>query len=126
MWGSPRPAESPDAPRRASNGARAPLPIAGHHRLLVKSGGAVSDARIHVERGRLAGTQIHLVAVGARVDAHALTPHEASRQTLVIAMEAARRRLRERGLVLAGASSTPDHRRDRARAQADGDEPAAF
>jgi hypothetical protein len=78
--------ESPQRARLAFDSVRAPLPAEGHHRLLVGSGPAAGNARLYIDRGKLAGTELHLVAVGARVEVHVLTPHEASRQTLVIAM----------------------------------------
>jgi len=66
--------------------------------LLAAPGDGVARVRIHIEAGGLAGTEIHLAIGAARtVEALLLTPTEASRQTLIAAMERVRSRLRERG-----------------------------
>jgi len=71
----------------------------------VESSGTSAQARIEISGGSLAGSQIHLTAAGNRIDAQLLTGSEASRQTLVTAMEAVRERLRARGLMVTGASA---------------------
>jgi hypothetical protein len=89
---SESPVEKP--PSRA---ARPPLEMPPHHKVLVSVGGATSQARIHINAGKLAGTQIQLTASGRRVETQLLTANLASRQTLVVAMTAVRERLRARG-----------------------------
>ncbi len=101
-------------PRRA-------LPVEAHHRLVVGSSAGQDSARLRIEGGRFAGTEIHFVLAGSRLEVHVLTPHEASRQTLAIAMEAARNRLRARGLAMVEAPA-PATRRLPPRAQAWEDE----
>jgi hypothetical protein len=97
--------EAPPAPP-----ARPALRVSPHQRVLVGSGGAAGQARIQIGSGRLAGSEIQLSVSGSLVDARLLTSHEASRQTLVTAMEGARQRLRERGLLLRTVIAAPGSR----------------
>lgn len=84
---------------------RPPLRIAPHQRVLVSrdDAGMTPQARIEISSGRMAGSQIQITAHSRGVDAQLLTGNEASRQTLVAAMEAVRERLRVRGVLLASA-----------------------
>jgi hypothetical protein len=85
--------------------ARAPLRVAPHQRILVAQSGTTPEARIQIAAGKLAGSQIHLTVTGGRIETLLLTSNEASRQTLVVAMDAVREKLRARGLAAAGATS---------------------
>ncbi len=84
---------------------RAPLRVAPHQRILVAQGASTPEARIQISAGRLAGSQIHLAVTGGRIETLLLTSNEASRQTLVVAMDAVRERLRVRGLIAAVSDS---------------------
>jgi len=103
------PGQAPDRPA-----AEAP------HRLLVSASPDHDGACLRIERGPFAGTEIHLSVTGSHVELCVLTPHEASRQTLAIAMEAVRTRLRTRGLTMSEASASPG-RPGNGRAPARGD-----
>ena len=94
-----------ETPPDAIPAARPPLRIAPHQRVLVsrEDPGITPQARIEISSGRMAGSQIQLTASSRGVDAQLLTGNEASRQTLVAAMEAVRERLRVRGVLLASA-----------------------
>jgi hypothetical protein len=72
-------------------------------RLLVGSTGGEAEARIRIGAGVLAGAEIRLTAsVGSpAVTAQLLTSTAGSRQTLSVAMEEIRLRLRDKGIVLA-------------------------
>jgi hypothetical protein len=94
------------ADRPAVQAGRPAPRIAPHQRLLVSTGGVNPQARIEISGGSLAGSQIHLTTSGNRIEAQLLTGTEASRQTLVTAMDAVRERLRARGLIIAGGAST--------------------
>jgi hypothetical protein len=89
---------------------RAPLQLAPYQRVLVATVGVARHARIQIDAGSLAGSEINLALVGTRIEAQLLTSSEASRQTLVAAMELLRDRLRERGVIatLTGGSSSRD------------------
>lgn len=83
------------------------------------SGAALGQARIQIRSGRLAGSEIQLCLRGTRIDAQLLTSHEASRQTLVTAMDVVGQRLRQRGLILRAPSAAPPSARER-----DGERPS--
>lgn len=83
--------------------ARPPVALEAPHRLLLDDSPACDSALLRIEGGRFAGTEIHLALTGSHVEVSVLTPHEASRQTLAIAMEAVRNRLRARGLTMVDA-----------------------
>lgn len=83
-----------------------PPRIAPHQRVLVASATTgPAQARIEISGGALAGSQIHMIVAGNRLEAQLLTGNEASRQTLVTAMDAVRERLRARGLIVGGTAS---------------------
>lgn len=84
-----------------------PLKIEAHQRVLMTSGATTPQARLEISGGKLAGSQILLSASGPRIEAQVLTGNEASRQTLVAAMNAVRERLRARGLLVASGVSRP-------------------
>jgi hypothetical protein len=92
---------------------RPPVRVEPHQRLLLGSGAALGQARIQIRGGRLAGSEIQLCLRGTRIDAQVLTPHEASRQTLVTAMDVVGQRLRQRGLILRAASAATPSARER-------------
>jgi len=96
---SPVPSPSDRLTARAS-----PAPVEAPHRLLLADSPGHQTAWLRIEGGRFAGAEIHLVLTGSRIEVCVLTPHEASRQTLAIAMEAARNRLRARGLTVIDAA----------------------
>lgn len=79
------------------------------HRLLLGDSPGRDVAWLRIEGGRFAGTEIHLTLSGSQVEVCVLTPHEASRQTLAIAMEAVRNRLRSRGLTMVDAARSTEH-----------------
>jgi hypothetical protein len=72
-------------------------------RILVGTVGGDAEARIRIGAGALAGAEIRLCAVAgsAAVTAQLLTPGAGSRQTLSVAMEEIRLRLRDKGIALA-------------------------
>ena len=75
-------------------------------RLLVGTTGGAAEARIRISAGALAGVEIRLTSAGAQaVTAQLLTAGAGSRQTLSVAMEEIRLRLRDKGIAL-GASVT--------------------
>ena len=82
---------------------RPPVALEAPHRLLLDDSPACDSALLRIEGGRFAGTEIHLALTGSHVEVSVLTPHEASRQTLAIAMEAVRNRLHARGLTMVDA-----------------------
>jgi hypothetical protein len=70
-------------------------------RLLVGSAGNEAEARIRIGSGALAGAEIKLTSTGAQsVTAQLLTPGAGSRETLSVAMEEIRLRLRDKGITL--------------------------
>jgi hypothetical protein len=89
-------------------------------RVLVGTVGGDAEARIRIGAGALAGAEIRLTAsVGSpAVTAQLLTPGAGSRQTLSVAMEEIRLRLRDKGITLASSvargRAADDARRDRA------------
>jgi len=108
---APRPFATPEAQRMRAL-ARPASFVEAPHRLLLEEGRGGDSAWLRIEGGRFAGTEIHLRLTGRHVEVCVLTPHEASRQTLAIAMEAVRNRLRARGLTMieSGASGENDPR----------------
>ena len=101
-------------PRDRSRPAMAPQ---APHRLLVADCPVPDRAWLRIDGGRFAGTEIHLSLCGPRVEVCVLTPHEASRETLAIAMEAVRNRLRGRGLTMVESSPGYPPRQTRPRAE---------
>jgi hypothetical protein len=95
---------SPTIPRPQS--VRQPLPIAVTQRVLWGLEGANRQAQIQISGGKLAGSQIHLALAGTRIEAQLLTSSEASRQTLLTAMDRLRDRLRARGIIVSSAPSS--------------------
>jgi hypothetical protein len=118
--GPPAPIRVAPPPVRAV-GAPAAAPV---DRILVGGVGGDAEARIRIGAGALAGAEIRLttVAGSAAVTAQLLTPGAGSRQTLLVAMEEIRLRLRDKGIGLAAsvARGRPanDPRREGGRAEA--------
>ena len=81
----------------------APAAAAKIDRVLIGSAGGEAEARIRISGGALAGAEIRLTtAPGSQaVTAQLLTPTACSRQTLFVAMEEIRLRLRDKGISLA-------------------------
>ncbi len=81
----------------------APPAAAKIDRLLLGSAGGEAEARIRIGAGALAGAEIRLTATpgSQAVTAQLLTPTAGSRQTLFVAMEEIRLRLRDKGIALA-------------------------
>jgi hypothetical protein len=96
----------------------APSPAAKIDRLLIGGAGAEAEARIRIGGGALAGAEIRLTitAGSLAVTAQLLTPTAGSRQTLFVAMEELRLRLRDKGIALA-----PSIARSRTESDAGGD-----
>jgi hypothetical protein len=84
-------------------------------RVLIGSTGGDAEARIRIGAGALAGAEIRLTATAGSqaVTAQLLTPTAGSRETLSVAMEEIRLRLRARGIALASSPA-------RGRANSDG------
>ncbi len=78
-------------------------------RVLIGQAAGVAEARIRIGAGVLAGAEIRLTtAAGSRaVEAQLLTRSAGSRQTLAVAMDELRLRLRGRGISLVRASARP-------------------
>ncbi len=72
-------------------------------RVLIGGTGGDAEARIRIGAGALAGAEIRLstTAGSQAVTAQLLTPTVGSRQTLQVAMEEIRLRLRDKGIALA-------------------------
>ncbi len=96
---APPPAALRVAPPPAKTAA---APVGRVDRVLVGTVGGDAEARIRIGTGALAGTEIRLtVAAGSpAVTAQLLTPGAGSRQTLSVAMEEIRLRLRDKGIAL--------------------------
>lgn len=92
------------APRGQAPG---PVAAAAPHRLLMSGSPGHDGACLRIEGGRFAGAEIHVSVTGSHVELAVLTPHEASRETLAIAMEAVKNRLRTRGLTMSEAAPSP-------------------
>jgi hypothetical protein len=94
----------PEPIRMAPPAARvAPLAPAKIDRVLVGSVGGDAEARIRIGAGALAGSEIRLTAAAGSqaVTAQLLTPAAGSRETLSVAIEEIRLRLRAKGIALA-------------------------
>jgi hypothetical protein len=80
----------------------ATAPAARIDRVLVGTVGGDAEARIRIGSGVLAGAEIRLTAAAGSpaVTAQLLTPGAGSRQTLSVAMEEIRLRLRDKGIAL--------------------------
>jgi hypothetical protein len=81
----------------------AAAPPARIDRVLIGSAGGEAEARIRIAGGALAGAEIRLITMAGSqaVTAQLLTPTAGSRQTLFVAMEEIRLRLRDKGIALA-------------------------
>jgi hypothetical protein len=81
----------------------APAAAAKVDRVLIGSVGGEAEARIRIGGGALAGVEIRLTTTAGSqaVTAQLLTPTAGSRQTLFVAMEEIRLRLRDKGIALA-------------------------
>src|SRR5437762_3060387 len=88
------------APRAVGAAPPASAAAARVDRILVGTAGGDAEARIRVGAGALAGAEIRLTAVAgsAAVTVQVLTPGAGSRQTLSVAMEEIRLRLRDKGI----------------------------
>lgn len=102
-----RPSGGSSAPSDRRAAVRPTLALEAPHRLLLGDAPGRDSAWLRIDGGRFAGTEIHLSLAGPHVEVFVLTPHEASRQTLAIAMEAVRNRLRTRGLTMVEAANSP-------------------
>ena len=93
---------APPAPTGAvAAGKLAAANLARIDRLLVGGAGNEAEARIRIGSGALAGAEIKLTSTGAQsVTAQLLTPGAGSRETLSVAMEEIRLRLRDKGITL--------------------------
>jgi len=117
---------APPATKAAA--AVASAPAARVDRVLVGTVGGDAEARIRIGAGALAGAEIRLTAAAgsAAVTAQLLTPGAGSRQTLSVAMEEIRLRLRDKGIALASSVArgrpAEDPRREGGRAEAGGSE----
>jgi len=89
-----------------------PAAAAKIDRLLIGRAGGEAEARIRIGGGTLAGAEIRLTAApgSQAITAQLLTPTAGSRQTLFVAMEEIRLRLRDKGISLASsvARSRPE------------------
>lgn len=93
--GAPR-AERPPAGRTHAD--RGAPPVAPGDRLLLGVGAHRAEARLYIDRGPLAGAEIHLQhGASGVVRAVVLTALESSRKTLLVAMHEVARRLARRG-----------------------------
>ena len=92
-------------PIRVGPPAARPAPVAAAKvdRVLIGSAGGEAEARIRIGAGALAGAEIRLTTTAGSqaVTAQLLTPTAGSRQTLFLAMEEIRLRLRDKGIALA-------------------------
>ena len=90
----------------------APAAAAKIDRVLIGGAGGEAEARIRIGGGALAGAEIRLTTTAGSqaVTAQLLTPTAGSRQTLFVAMEEIRLRLRGKGISLASsiARSRPE------------------
>jgi hypothetical protein len=93
----------PPAAKVAPAAAAKPSTATGIDRVLIGKAGREAEARIRIGAGALAGAEIRLTtAAGSQaVTAQLLTPTAGSRQTLFVAMEEIRLRLRDKGITLA-------------------------
>ena len=107
-WFKPEPSRvGPPAPKVA------PAAATKIDRLLIGGAGGEAEARIRIGTGTLAGAEIRLTTTAGSqtVTAQLLTPTAGSRQTLSVAMEEIRLRLRDKGIALASsvARSRPNN-----------------
>jgi hypothetical protein len=100
--GPPAPIRVAPPPLKATVAMTA-APAARVDRILIGTVGGEAEARIRIGAGALAGAEIRLTAAAgsAAVTAQLLTPGAGSRQTLSVAMEEIRLRLRDKGIALA-------------------------
>jgi hypothetical protein len=112
-WLKPEPLRV--GPPASKTGPSAPARI---DRLLIGGRGGEAQARIRIGGGALAGAEIRLTTTAGSqaVTAQLLTPTAGSRQTLFVAMEEIRLRLRDKGIALA-----PSIARSRTESDAGGD-----
>jgi hypothetical protein len=109
-WIRPEPGPRPGAPPPPIAPTAPPAPPPRIDRILVGEVGGDVEARIRIGAGALAGAEIRLSSTpGSRaVAAELLTRTDSSRQTLSVAMDELRVRLRRRGIVLAARSRGGD------------------
>jgi hypothetical protein len=102
-WSRPSDAPRPPAPPPPIAPPAPPAPPPRIDRILIGDVGGDVEARIRIGAGVLAGSEIRLSsAPGSRaVAAELLTRTDGSRQTLSVAMDELRLRLRRKGIVLA-------------------------
>ncbi|HEY1419029.1 MAG TPA: hypothetical protein VGF41_14060, partial [Myxococcaceae bacterium] len=94
--------------------APAPVAAAKIDRVLIGQVGGEAEARIRIGTGALAGAEIRLTTTAGSqaVTAQLLTPTAGSRQTLFVAMEEIRLRLRDKGIALASSVGRSRPERD--------------
>jgi hypothetical protein len=111
-WLRPEPGPRPSAPPPPIAPTAPAAPPPGIDRILIGEMGGDVEARIRIGAGVLAGAEIRLSsAPGSRaVAAELLTQTDGSRQTLAVAMDELRLRLRRRGIVLAARPRGADGR----------------
>jgi hypothetical protein len=120
-WARPEPLRvgAPPASNAPIAGAKLAANLARIDRLLVGGVGNEAEARIRIGSGALAGAEIKLTSTGAHsVTAQLLTAGAGSRETLSVAMEEIRLRLRDKGITL-GAPVARSGRGDDARRDGD-------
>jgi len=103
-WFKPEPIRvGPPASKIAPAAATKPAAATEIDRVLIGSTGGEAEARIRIGAGALAGAEIRLTTIAGSqaVTAQLLTPTSGSRQTLFVAMEEIRLRLRDKGIALA-------------------------
>jgi len=93
---------APAAPAARATGPAVAAAARTVDRILIGSGPEGAQARIRIGAGTLAGTEIQLAtgAGGNTVEARLLTHAASSRQTLAVALDEIRSRLRAKGIVL--------------------------
>jgi hypothetical protein len=92
----------PEAPRSSAGSPPSGVAPAAAGRLLIGTRGELAEARIRIGTGPLAGTELAISAApgGRLVEAALLTCAAGSRQTLSVAMDEIRLRLRAKGITL--------------------------
>jgi hypothetical protein len=103
-WLKPEPIRvGPPASKIGPAAAAKPAAATETDRVLIGSTGEQAEARIRIGVGALAGSEIRLTTTAGSqaVTAQLLTPTAGSRQTLSVAMEEIRLRLRDKGIALA-------------------------
>jgi hypothetical protein len=108
--------------------APAGVAVAAADRLLIGTRGELAEARIRIGTGPLAGTELAISAVpgGRLVEAALLTCAAGSRQTLSVAMDEIRLRLRLKGITLAGGDRLRHGRDDEMPPDGENDPEIAF